>query len=199
MNARRRVGILGGTFDPPHTGHRSLALSVRESLALDEVLLVVANDPWQKSATNHVSPAADRMAMTTMAVAGLEGVSASSLEIDRGGPSYSVETLETLRAQEPETEFFLIVGADAACGLSTWKRSEELPALATLVIVDRPGTPVVDDPIGWQVIHVLGPGIDIASRDLRQQVDLGIMNSEALLPEVRDYISDHGLYAVHRV
>ncbi len=199
MSDRRRVGIFGGSFDPPHNGHSSVALSVRESLGLDEVLLVVANDPWQKSATNHVSPAADRMAMTTMAVAGLEGVSASSLEIDRGGPSFTVETLEQLRVQEPESEFFLIVGADAASGLSTWKRSGELPALATLVIVDRPGTPVVDDPIGWQVIHVLGPGIDIASRDLREQGELGTMNSEALLPEVRDYISEHGLYAVHRV
>ncbi len=199
MSDRRRVGIFGGTFDPPHSGHSSVALSVRESLDLDEVLLVVANDPWQKSATNYVSPAADRMAMTTMAVAGLKGVSASSLEIDRGGPSFTVETLEQLRVQEPESEFFLIVGADAASGLTTWMRPDDLPALATLVIVDRPGSPVTSDPIGWNVMHVVGPGIDIASRDLRGQGELGFMNSEVLAPAVRDYILEHDLYAVHRV
>jgi nicotinate-nucleotide adenylyltransferase len=199
LNTRRRVGILGGTFDPPHRGHIEVARQVRDELELDEVLLVVANDPWQKSPTIHLSGAPDRLAMTTAAVLGIQGLRVSSVEIDRGGPSFTVETLEQLREMEPGIALFLIVGADAAAGLSSWVRHEDLPSLATLVIVDRPGSPRQQDPIGWQVVHVEGPGIDIASRELREMLSLGEMQAGALMPAVLSYIAEHRLYEVNHV
>ena len=94
------IGIFGGTFDPPHLGHVAAALRCREALELDRVLLVVANDPWQKSPLREVSPAEDRVAMVRGAVAGIEGLEVSELEIGRGGPSYTIDTVRELEATE---------------------------------------------------------------------------------------------------
>jgi nicotinate-nucleotide adenylyltransferase len=199
MNAGRRVGVLGGTFDPPHIGHVAVASAVRTALSLDEVLLVVANDPWQKSGTTSVSAPEDRFAMVSEAVLGVEGVRACSIEIDRGGPSYMVDTLQELRSSEPGIELFLIVGSDAASGLASWHRHDELPALATLVIVDRPGVDPCPHPAGWTVRHVSGPGLDLSSTGLRDELEKGRIPFDALAPSVRRYIVDNDLYAVHRV
>src|SRR5580700_10467910 len=114
---RERLGLLGGTFDPPTVGHVAAAVGSREQLALDRVLFVVANDPWQKSPRRAVSPAADRLAMVEAAIEGVEGAEVSRIELDRGGPSYSVETVEALARAATEggaeaPEQFLIVGAD---------------------------------------------------------------------------------------
>ena len=109
-----RIGIFGGTFDPPHAGHVAAARAVTERLGLDRLLLVVANDPWQKSGQRAVSPAADRYAMTQALAGEIPGAEASRLEIDRGGPSYSVDTAEEIlaRAGGRPVELFLVVGAD---------------------------------------------------------------------------------------
>src|SRR5580700_209321 len=112
-----RLGILGGTFDPPHLGHVAAARSCRDQLALDRVLFVVANDPWQKSPQRAVTPAADRLAMAEAAVADLDRVEVSRIELDRGGPSYTIDTVEALAATavgagRPVPEQFLIVGGD---------------------------------------------------------------------------------------
>src|SRR3954451_6726155 len=97
----RRVGVLGGTFDPPHIGHLVTAINVADVLQLDVVLMVVANEPWQKVDSRRISTASDRLAMATAAVEGEDGVLASALELRRGGPSYSVDTLQELRSAEP--------------------------------------------------------------------------------------------------
>ena len=127
-----RLGLLGGTFDPPHIGHLVAAINVRHALGLGRVLLVVANVPWQKVGSRSVSPAEDRLAMVEAAVAGIDGLEASDLEIRRGGPSYTIDTLVDLAEADPAGERFLILGADAAAGLDTWERGELLPDLATL-------------------------------------------------------------------
>src|SRR5215213_1004694 len=106
-----RLGLLGGTFDPVHTGHLVVAVNVRHALRLDRVLLVVANAPWQKSA-RPITPAADRLAVVEAAVAGTRGVEASSIEVDRGGESYTADTLEQLAQEDHDRELFLVVGAD---------------------------------------------------------------------------------------
>lgn len=198
---RRRVGILGGTFDPPHIGHVAVASSVRSALRLDEVLFVVANDPWQKSPTMRLCSPADRLAMVEAAVADIPGLRASAIEIDRGGPSYMVDTLREIAAQQPDTELFLIVGADAAAGIGTWERHGELPALATLVIVDRPGAGTeLSSPLGqWNLVHVEGPGLEVSSTRLRSQLEQGITSSDLLPPAVVEYIDVHGLYEVNHV
>jgi len=166
----RRCGVLGGTFDPPHIGHLLAAVNVRHALALDELLLVVANDPWQKSGERTVTPASDRFAMVEAAVEGLDGVVASDLELRRGGPSYTVDTLAELAKRDPTGARFLVLGADAASGLLTWERADELPGLATLVLVDRPGIACPPPPAGWTFERVEIPRVEVSSTEVRTRV-----------------------------
>lgn len=195
MEARgRRIGVLGGTFDPPHVGHLLAAVNVRHALELDEVLLVVANDPWQKTAERPVTAAADRLAMVEAAVVGLDGVVASDLELRRGGPSYMVDTLLELRDADPEGERFLVLGSDAAAGLLTWDRADQLPGLATLVLVDRPGIPCDDPPAGWPFRRVEIPRVEVASTDLRARVADGRPLDLLVPPGVWSLIRERRLY-----
>jgi nicotinate-nucleotide adenylyltransferase len=159
-----KLGLLGGTFDPVHTGHLVAAVNVRHALQLDRVLLVVANAPWQKS-DRSITPASDRLAVVEAAVAGTPGVEASGIEIERGGESYTADTLEQLAA--PDRELFLIVGSDVAAELHTWRRPDVVARLATLAVVSRGGTPDADPGPPWRVEHVRIPELDISSSDLR--------------------------------
>ncbi len=183
----RRVGVFGGTFDPPHIGHLVTALNVRHALALDEVLLVVANRPWQKEGTRVLSAAEDRFALVAAAVAGIEGLSASRIELDRGGPSYTVDTLRSLEA-EGGVQLFTILGADAAALLPTWERPDEVVARSRLVVVDRPGhTSVLPEGVAW--IRVEVPHLEVSSSDLRARVldgrPLQFLLPDAVIAEIR--------------
>jgi nicotinate-nucleotide adenylyltransferase len=120
-----RIGIFGGTFDPIHSGHLIVAVNVRDALALDRVLLVVANRPWQKVGSREVTPARLRLELAQAAVAGLEGIEVSDIEIRRGGDSYTADTLVELKSTHPGAELFLILGADAARALPSWERPDE--------------------------------------------------------------------------
>jgi nicotinate-nucleotide adenylyltransferase len=165
----RRIGVLGGTFDPPHVGHLVTAVNVRHLLDLDVVLMVVANEPWQKVSSRAVTPADHRLAMVRSAVDDVDGVQASDIEIRRGGPSYSVDTLHALQRAHPDAELFLIVGADAAAELHTWRRPEEVARLCRLVVVDRPGVGTVL-PDGFDGVRVEVPRLEVSSTDLRARV-----------------------------
>jgi nicotinate-nucleotide adenylyltransferase len=167
-----RVGVFGGTFDPIHVGHLVTAVNVRHALRLDRVLLVVANDPWQKAGTM-VTPAADRLAMVAAAVDGAEGLEVCDLEVRRGGPSYTADTLAELAAADPGVELHLVVGSDAAGGLDTWVRTDEVRALADLVVVTRPGAEAVRPPARWAHRVVEVPRLDVSSTDLRARVAEG--------------------------
>jgi nicotinate-nucleotide adenylyltransferase len=169
----RRLGVFGGTFDPPHVGHLAVAVNARHALHLDEVLLVVANVPWQKAAARRISSAADRLAMVEAAVGDVEGLEPSDLEIRRGGDSYSADTLAELHAAEPDAELFLILGSDAAAGLDTWERGEEVQRLAVVVVVDRPGEEGTRPPTGWRYERVECPRLEVSSTDLRARVAEG--------------------------
>jgi nicotinate-nucleotide adenylyltransferase len=170
--AGRNVGVFGGTFDPPHVGHLVTAVDVRELLGLDVVLLVVANEPWQKVGSRRISSAADRLDMVRAAVEGVDGVEASDLEIRRGGPSFTVDTLAELRAAEPDAGLFLVLGSDAAAGLDSWERADRLAELCRIVVVERPGgsTHVPD---GFRVEHVTVPRLEVSSTELRARVAEG--------------------------
>lgn len=193
---RRGLGILGGTFDPPHIGHIAAAVEVRSALHLERVLLMVANDPWQKTGTRPLSEASDRFAMVSAAVQGIEGLEASSLEIDRGGVTYSIDTLQFLRASAPDQQLFLIVGSDAATNLHTWHRYEELQDLATLVIVDRDGEIDGEPPSGWSTVKVSIPRLDISSSELRDRVRSGRPLEPFVGGPVINEIRSRGLYGL---
>lgn len=189
----KRVGLLGGTFDPPHLGHLVVAVEALEQLGLDEVRLVVANDPWQKSDDRRVTPAGARLRLVELAVQGLDGVVASDVEITRGGATYTIDTLERLDATEPGTEWSVILGADAAAGLETWHRAEELRTSTTFVVVNR-GDDERDVPVGWRSSRITIPGIDVSSTLLRRRVADGV-GIRLLTPEpVIADIEQRGLY-----
>src|SRR5262245_32852856 len=165
-DAARRIGVFGGTFDPPHVGHLVTAVNVRHALDLDVVLLMVANVPWQKEGSRSITPAADRLAMVEAAVADVPGLEAGNLEIDLGGISYTADTLAALAEREPGAELYTIVGDDAAAGLTTWQRYEEVVGRSRMVVVDRPGEPVrLPGDVEW--IHVEVPRLEVSSTDLR--------------------------------
>lgn len=193
----KRLGVFGGTFDPPHVGHLVTAINVLYELHLDRVFFVVANDPWQKAGLP-VSPALDRLAMVEAAVADIEGLEASRIEIDRGGPSYTADTLAELHLQEPDSELHLIMGSDAANLLSTWERADQLRDLATLVVVNRPGALATVVPEGWRVEQVEVPRLEVSSTDLRARFASGRPLTWLVTEPVIHVIAERGLYAESR-
>ncbi len=161
-----RVGLFGGTFDPPHLGHLVTAVNVRYVLKLDLVVLMVANDPWQKHGTREVASALDRLAMVQAAIAGVDGLIAGDDEITRGGPSYTADTLAALHERYLGAELFTIVGDDAAAKFGSWQRANEIAKLSTLVVVDRPGSPLMPpSEFDWHRVEV--PRLEVSSSDLR--------------------------------
>ncbi len=186
---RRRIGVMGGTFDPPHVGHLVTAVDVSHLLALDVVLMVVANDPWQKSGHRRVTPAEQRLALVRAAVLDVDGVEASDIEIRRGGASYSVDTLEELGRHHPRAELFLILGADAAGELHTWHRPDDVAAMCELVVVDRPGVET-RLPEGFAGTRVEVPRLEVSSTDLRERTvdgrSLRFLMPDRVISLVRD-------------
>jgi nicotinate-nucleotide adenylyltransferase len=189
-----RIGVFGGTFDPPHVGHLVTAVNVRHALALDVVLLVVANDPWQKSGRREVSPAADRLALVEAAVGDVEGLEASAIELHRGGTSYTADTLAQLADEHPGASLYLVLGSDAAAGLPTWERADEVRAMAKVVVVTRPGAEEGAPPPGWDWRGVETPRLEVSSTDLRARVADGRPLDYLLTPAVIACIEARGLY-----
>lgn len=192
--AGERLGVFGGTFDPPHVGHLVAAVNARHEARLDRVLLVVANEPWQKVGSRDISPAADRLAMVRAAVAGVEGLEASAVEIERGGPSYTGDTLVELHDADPSRELFLILGSDAAAGLDTWERTEAIRDLATIVVVERPGTTGARPPAAYRSMVVSVPLLDVSSTEVRARVVDGRPLDYLLTPAVIGCIHERHLY-----
>ena len=187
-----RVGILGGTFDPVHNGHLAAAAECRTTLALDRVLLVVAGDPWQKRGAV-VAPAADRLALVQEAVAGVEGLEASPIEVERDAPSVTADTLEAIVA--PQRVLYLLLGADAVANMETWRRLDETRRLATIVVIERAGDRHASPPgAGWVVERVSVPRLDISSSDIRDRLARGRPIDGLVPAAVIDSIRARGLY-----
>jgi len=189
-----RLGIFGGTFDPPHVGHLVTAVNVRHDLALDRVLLVVNDQPWQKLGTRDISSAEDRFAMVEAAVGDVEGLEASRVELDRGGMSFTADTLAQLLTGDPTLDLYVILGSDAAVGLPSWERADEVRALSTIVVVERPGSGEGQPPLGWSWVRVEVPRLEVSSTDLRARVVAGRPLDYLLSPAVIDTIERRGLY-----
>jgi nicotinate-nucleotide adenylyltransferase len=189
-----RLGIFGGTFDPPHVGHLATAVNVRHDLGLDRVLLVVNNVPWQKLGSREISPAEDRLAMVAAAVGDVDGLEASRLEIDAGGMSYTADTLAALQDEDPARELFVILGSDAAAGLLSWERVDVVRSMATIVVVERPGSPPVPALPGWRWERVEVPHLEVSSTELRTRAEAGRPLDFLVTHEVVDCIAERGLY-----
>ena len=189
---RRRIGVMGGTFDPIHHGHLVAASEVGHRFDLDEVVFVPTGQPWQKTG---VTDAEHRYLMTVIATAANPRFRVSRVDIDRPGPTYTRDTLADLRALEPDADWFFITGADALSSIMTWRSVEELFELAHFIGVTRPGY-VVDEtalPPGAATIMEV-PALAISSTDCRRRVQEG-MPVWYLVPDgVVQYINKHRLY-----
>jgi nicotinate-nucleotide adenylyltransferase len=188
-----RVGLLGGTFDPPHLGHLVVAECARVELGLDEVRLLVAGEPWMKGTAP--TPAAERFAMVCAAVDQDPYFLVDDRELHRDGPTYTADTLAELHTGEPDTDWFFLLGEDAAAGLTDWHRVEEAFALATFVVVTRPGhdAPAAGELPG-EVVHLEVPQLEVSSTQLRQRYAQGLA-TRYLVPDAVDRcIRDRGLY-----
>lgn len=189
---RRRIGVMGGTFDPIHHGHLVAASEVGHRFELDEVVFVPTGQPWQKTG---VSDAEHRYLMTVIATAANPNFRVSRVDIDRPGATYTRDTLLDLRALEPDAEWFFITGADALSSIMTWRDVDRLFDLAHFIGVTRPGY-VVDStrlpPGGATVLEV--PALAISSTDCRERVQQGKPVWYLVPDGVVQYINKHGLY-----
>jgi len=192
----RRLGILGGTFDPPHAGHLAAAISAQTQVELDEVVLMVANEPWQKVGDRQVTPAQVRWDMTGALVQGISGLRADDREIRRGGPTFTVDTLEEILSGQPDTEIFLIVGADTAQRLETWHRASDVVRLSTIVIVNRDDSSSTAPGFlrDAQVLNVMMSPVDVSSSAIREAVARGESIDSATSASVVSIIRDQSLY-----
>lgn len=195
VDDRRRIGVFGGSFDPVHIGHLAAAVAARHACRLDRVLLVVANHPWQKTRLREVSSAEARFAAVSAAVAELDGIEASRMEIDRGGVSYTIDTLRELRSQFPDVELVLVGGSDMAAGLSSWRDPGAIAELASLAVVNRVG-PVLPplDPM-WRAQRVVMSAIEVSSTDLRRRFEDGRPLDVLIPPAALALLRASGLYA----
>jgi nicotinate-nucleotide adenylyltransferase len=191
---QRKIGVMGGTFDPVHHGHLVAASEVAHRFNLDEVLFVPTGQPWQKSAKS-VSPAEDRYLMTVIATASNPRFGTSRVDIDRGGPTYTADTLRDLAATMPDAELFFITGADALSQILSWRKVDELFELAHFVGVTRPGYELGDEhlPEG-SVTLVEVPALAISSTECRRRVSEGRPVWYLVPDGVVQYISKRCLY-----
>jgi nicotinate-nucleotide adenylyltransferase len=190
-----RLGVMGGTFDPIHHGHLVAAAEVLHRFELDEVVFAPTGQPWQKS-TRVVTPAEDRYLMTVVATASNRRFSVSRVDVDRPGPTYTVDTLKDLQAQRPDDELFFITGADALLQILGWHQPEEILELAHLVGVTRPGYDLTadhglpDDRVSLLEV----PALAISSSDVRSRVASGAPIGYLVPDGVVQWIDKRGLY-----
>jgi len=194
---RRRVGVMGGTFDPIHNGHLVAASEVQGFFDLDEVIFVPTGDPWQNS-EREVSPAEHRYLMTVIATAANPRFKVSRVDIDRSGPTYTIDTLRDLHTTLPDDDLFFITGADALAEIFTWRNAGELFELAQFVGCTRPGYTMDDDVLGRiptdRVTMLEIPALAISSTDCRDRHRRGEPIWYLVPDGVVQYIGKHDLY-----
>ena len=192
-----KIGVLGGSFDPIHNGHLVAAQHVANQLGLQQVLFVPAGNQWQKTQLAGVeqTDSKHRLAMTRLAIAGNPLFSASSIDVDRGGATYTVDTLTELQQAHPNSKLFFILGADAIAGVESWKDSEKLFDLATFVAVSRPGFQLqVPERFKDRVIQIRMESLDLSSTECRERALSG-QDLTGLVPDaVITYIRENNLY-----
>ena len=202
--APQRVGVFGGAFDPPHDAHVALARAAIDTLALDRLLIIPTGDAWHKS--RRLSPAADRLAMCELAFAGLPEVVVDDRELRRDGPTYTIDTLTELRADWPQAELFLQIGAGQAGAFHIWRRAQDIVNLAIISIAaraDASGAAMqfdIEDPLpGLRAppgrVQVLPlPPLPHSATEVRRRAAAGLAIDHLVAPAVAGYIAKHHLY-----
>ena len=199
-----RLGIFGGTFDPIHNGHLSVAERVRAEMRLDRVIFIPAGQPWFKEGQT-VTDAVHRLEMTRLAVADNPRFAASDMEVRRDGPTYTIDTLAELRREMGDgVELYFILGIDALNELHRWRKPSDVLNMATIVGVTRPGAETVDraaldsirEGASDEVVIVGGPLIDISAADVRRRIANGLSVQGMLSRAVEEYTERHSLYEV---
>lgn len=198
----QRIGVLGGTFDPPHLGHLWLATLAADEMHLDRVLFMPASQPPHKAAPS-VSRATDRLLMTRLAIAGDSTLELCAIELERPGPSFTIDSVETLRAMyPPDTTLFLVMAADSLAHIDTWREPDQLLERIEWIVGPRPGNAAPDqstltERFGEAAarIHVIsGPALEVSSTDVRARVAAGKPIRYLVPRAVEDLIADRGLY-----
>ena len=193
----KRIGLFGGSFDPVHNAHVALARLALAELALDELRWVPAGHSWQKARS--MTPAVHREAMVRLAIEGTPQFVLDRCELERSGPSYTLDTVRTLQAAEPEAIWFLVIGQDQYAGFHTWHGWQELLGRITLAIANRPDAPLAADPQVLRVPHaaVSLPMMDVSSTDIRERIHVGLAITDLVPQAVARYIDQHHLYQGH--
>ncbi|MFC2027599.1 nicotinate-nucleotide adenylyltransferase [Chloroflexota bacterium] len=198
-----KIGLLGGTFDPIHIGHLIIAQEVRVQLDIDKIVFIPASHPWLKM-DREITDAQHRLAMIKLAIDSDSCFEVSTAELDRPGPTYTVDTVEALKAESnPMDELYFIVGSDALADFPRWKEPERVVSLCNIVQVERPGSSNIDPvdlkPLIPGVLSCLRsvgvPQIDISSTAIRERVMMGYPIRYMVPPDVEAYIYEHGLYS----
>ncbi|THG35220.1 nicotinate-nucleotide adenylyltransferase [Glaciibacter flavus] len=189
---RPRIGVMGGTFDPVHHGHLVAASEVAQSFDLDEVVFVPTGMPWQKA---DVTDSEHRYLMTVIATASNPRFTVSRVDVDRAGPTYTIDTLRDIHAMRPGADLFFITGADAIAQILSWKHPDELWDLAHFVAVSRPGHDLTVSGLPQGDVSLLEvPALAISSTDCRERVNRGYPVWYLVPDGVVQYISKHHLY-----
>jgi nicotinate-nucleotide adenylyltransferase len=191
MAEQRMVGLFGGSFDPVHNGHLIVGRVAAETLGLDCLRFVPAREqPFKRGL--HGASAEQRAAMLDLAVAGSPGFAVERAELERPGPSYTLDTLRALHAREPGIHLTLLLGADAAAEIEAWHQAGEIPALATVVVFARAGTTVSSSRLITRTIEV--PAIEISATEIRRRVREGRSIRYWVPDPVAEYVTRHRLY-----
>jgi nicotinate-nucleotide adenylyltransferase len=190
----KRLGLFGGTFDPPHNAHLALARAAADAFQLDALHWIPAGQPWQKART--ITDAVHREAMVRAAIEGEMRFVLNRIETERAGPSFTLDTVRALRLQHAKAELFLVIGADQYAGLHTWRDWQELLGLVTLAVANRPGPmPAVDAEVLRTPHRVVPlPMLDISATDIRARVAHGLPIDMLVPPAVARYIEINALY-----
>ncbi|MBS0445830.1 MAG: nicotinate (nicotinamide) nucleotide adenylyltransferase [Proteobacteria bacterium] len=189
-----RIGILGGSFDPVHNAHVALARLATDQLALDELRWIPTGHSWQKA--RGLAPAEDRCAMVRLAIAGEPRWKLDRREVERAGPSYTLDTVRELQAAEPGRDWVLVIGQDQYEGLPTWHGWRELLGLVTLAVANRPGSarrlPAELEACARRRVEL--PMMDVSSTDIRRRLAAGLPIADLVPAAVAGYIDRHRLY-----
>jgi nicotinate-nucleotide adenylyltransferase len=188
-----RIGIFGGSFDPVHLGHQLVAQAAREELQLDRIFFVpAAQSPFKPD--RQLAPAKMRAALLRLALAGKTWAELDTQEIDRGGISYSIDTVTKFRARFPDGEFFYLIGADHVAQLPKWRDSGELARMTTFVVIPRPGETPAAAPAGFKLQWLKGFPVSISASEIRARTKAGLPIDALTGPVVAEAIRNNGLY-----